>query len=562
MDSPPPTLHRRPPRLLVAIAVVALLALGLWGLDSVLRPADSGIGGSGTIEGDEAPVSAEVAGRIVSFDAPEGSLVQAGAVVARLDQTLLQTQLQQAQAALEVARANTRLVEAGARPEDVRQAEAALAQAEATRDAAERAWKNAVAMRADPQDLNARINAAEAQLAAAVARDQQVRNGFTQADLDSARAAVESARTTLKQVETNNSAQEKIAAEGVAAAEARLRLLTQGARPEDVRAAELALEQAKDALFAAQASRDGICGNDRLPKFQCDSAQAQVTAAETAVNHAANNLQKVRNGPLPEEIRSAEASLQQARASRDAVIASSAPAVAAARANLEAAETRLRQMQAGATAEERAIAAAAVDQAQRALADLRAMRDNPLSANAAIDATRGQYEAATAAVDAARARLDALRTGPTPEQLAVARAQVGQAEAALGTVQAQIDRSTLTAPIAGVVSRHNGRIGDVATPGFAVATITSVRPLRLTIYITEARIGRVAIGQPADVTVDSFPGEAFAGMVVFVSPRAEFTPRNVQTQRDRATTVFAVRLQLPNDDGRLKPGMPADAKLR
>jgi multidrug resistance efflux pump len=229
---------------------------------------------------------------------------------------------------------------------------------------------------------------------------------------------------------------------------------------------------------------------------------------------------------------------------------------------VEAAEARLRQLQAGATAEERAIAASAVDQARRNLADLKTMRDDPLLANAEVDSTRGQFDAASAAVEAARARLDAARAGPTAEQLDVARAQVKQAESAVATVRAQVDRATLTAPIAGTIARRSGRIGEVVIPGSIVATVISPRPLKLTFYVTETRIGGVSLGQQADVTVDGFPGVVFLGEVVYVSQRAEFTPRNVQTQRDRATTVFAVRLRLPNDDGRLKPGMPADAKLR
>ena len=554
--------HRRPSaRLLVTIGVVVVLGLGLWGLDAALRPHDDGVGGSGTIEGEESPVSAEIAARISELLVDEGAAVEAGAVVARLDDTQLKSQLAQAQAALETARASLRLVEAGARPEEVRQAQATLAQAEAARDAAERGWRHSQAQRTDPQELTARINSAETQVSAAKARLDLVKGGPREGDLAMARAAVASARTGLAETEANTRAREKAAAETVAAAESRLRLLTQGARPEDVRAAEIALEQAKNALYAAQANRDGICIPQR-PKYMCDSAEAQVAAAESNVSAATNALARVRNGALPDEIKVAESNLKQAQANLDAARATAAPEVAAARSNVQATESRLQQLESGSTAEEIAIATASLEQTQRNLADLKAMRDNPLLANAQVDAAKGQFDAAAAAVDVARAKLDALRAGATAEQLAVARAQVQQAEAAVAGVKTQLDRTTLVAPGAGIVSKRSGRVGDVTTPGYQVATIVNTRALKLTVYINEPRMGGVKLGQQALVTVDAYPDQQFAGEVIFISPRAEFTPRNTQTQRDRATTVFAVKLRLPNDDGRLKPGMPADASLR
>ncbi|HRC76106.1 MAG TPA: efflux RND transporter periplasmic adaptor subunit, partial [Kouleothrix sp.] len=89
----------------------------------------------------------------------------------------------------------------------------------------------------------------------------------------------------------------------------------------------------------------------------------------------------------------------------------------------------------------------------------------------------------------------------------------------------------------------------------------SLDTVRLTLYVGEADIGRVRQGQPVDVTVDSFPSRVFKGSVTFIAQEAQFTPRNVQTKDERATTVFAVRVELPNTDHALKPGMPADAVI-
>ena len=92
--------------------------------------------------------------------------------------------------------------------------------------------------------------------------------------------------------------------------------------------------------------------------------------------------------------------------------------------------------------------------------------------------------------------------------------------------------------------------------------MTNLESLKLTIYVPETRIGQIKIGDEFDVKVDSYPSKVFKGKVIFIATQAEFTPRNVQTQAERVNTVFAVRLQIPNPDQELKPGMPADATLK
>jgi HlyD family secretion protein len=80
----------------------------------------------------------------------------------------------------------------------------------------------------------------------------------------------------------------------------------------------------------------------------------------------------------------------------------------------------------------------------------------------------------------------------------------------------------------------------------------------LTVYLPESSYGNVKLGQAARVTVDAYPGVSFSASVVHIADQAEFTPRNVQTVEGRRTTVYALKLDMPNADGKLKPGMPAD----
>ena len=165
-----------------------------------------------------------------------------------------------------------------------------------------------------------------------------------------------------------------------------------------------------------------------------------------------------------------------------------------------------------------------------------------------------------------------LRTGEESGQVKVAQNAVIQAEAAIeqaeaGLLQAkaaktlaqlQQDRTQIKAPIDGIVLTRNVELGDIAVAGGSVMTIAEMSELDLIIYVPETWYGQLKLSQEVEIKVDSFPNEVFKGKVVKIADQAEFTPRNVQTADGRATTVYAVRIVVPNPQLRLKPGMPAD----
>ncbi|RME89130.1 MAG: HlyD family efflux transporter periplasmic adaptor subunit [Anaerolineae bacterium] len=169
-------------------------------------------------------------------------------------------------------------------------------------------------------------------------------------------------------------------------------------------------------------------------------------------------------------------------------------------------------------------------------------------------------------------RLRALRTGDyalqvSAAQKALEQAQatleqaqtaVRQAEANLSLLDTQIEKLTVRAPMDGVVLTRNVEPGEVVQPGAEAIVLIRPESLTITVYIPEDRYGEIFIGQRATVSVDSFPGETFQAEVIYISDRAEFTPRNVQTVEGRSSTVYAVKLRLEDPQGRLKPGMPAD----
>jgi HlyD family secretion protein len=127
-----------------------------------------------------------------------------------------------------------------------------------------------------------------------------------------------------------------------------------------------------------------------------------------------------------------------------------------------------------------------------------------------------------------------------------------------GSSRGASGREMIHTPLAGVVLYRHVEPGEIVSAGAPILTVIDPDDLELTVYVPEDRYGRVALGQVLPVTVDSFPGETFAGTVVHIADQAEFTPRNVQTTDNRKTTVFAVRLKLQPAGGKLKPGMPAD----
>ena len=279
---------------IVPVVILALLALGGYYLYSTNRlPFVSTVSTfadsvSGFIEGEEISIAAEIGGRIEIVAVDEGDPVTKGQELVRLDRATLDAQIAQAQAALETAKAQLAQVKAGARAEDIRQAEAALAQAIAQRDGAKRAWDNAAAVRDTPQELDVRIAAAEAQLRAAKAQIE-----VAQANAITAKTRVDAAGGV-----------DQVRVEGKALVNAWW-------------AAEATL-QAAVANYNGAAKTLQILNDMRARPLtlnpQVDAAKAQYDAAVTAVDIAQARLDATKAGPTKEQVNVAEAAVKQAEA--------------------------------------------------------------------------------------------------------------------------------------------------------------------------------------------------------------------------------------------------------
>ena len=162
---------------------------------------------------------------------------------------------------------------------------------------------------------------------------------------------------------------------------------------------------------------------------------------------------------------------------------------------------------------------------------------------------------------AAGERLKLLQSGFRKEAVAAARAQVAEARAAVEASGVALEDLQAKSTTDGTVTRKHAEVGEVLAAGRPVVTVTDLSRPWVRVYIPENQIGKVRLGAPARIRIDTFPDREFAGRVSYVSSQAEFTPKNVQTQEERVKLVFAVNVSAENQDGSLKPGMPADVTI-
>lgn len=206
-------------------------------------------------------------------------------------------------------------------------------------------------------------------------------------------------------------------------------------------------------------------------------------------------------------------------------------------------------------------AAAQKEGAQAALEQLVAQLNNPQELLSQADQAAAALAQANAQVLAAQAQVSGLKAGATQEQIAELEAQVAQARAALTTLQTQREQMTLTAPVDGIVVAQSAHPGEIAAQGATLIALADLHQILLTVYLPATQIGPIKVGDTAQVSVDSFAGRTFEGVIAHIADTAQFTPRNVATQEERANLVFGVEIHLDNPDGALKPGMPADAVI-
>jgi HlyD family secretion protein len=239
-----------------------------------------------------------------------------------------------------------------------------------------------------------------------------------------------------------------------------------------------------------------------------------------------------------------------------------------ARASLISAQARLSKLLAGSRPEEIREAEASLNQAKFDMENKEAHHERmkPLFERGVIpkdtlDNSEAAFKMAKAAFQTATENYILVKTGPRKEDIDDARAQVGQARASLKLNETQLSYSTLYSPITGVVLVKSGEIGEVVNPGTSILTMADLKNIWLKAYIPETDLGKVKWGQEVIVTTDLRPQKEYRGKISFISSQAEFTPKSIQTEKERVTLVYRIKVDIPNPDWELKPGMPADGKI-
>lgn len=278
------------------------------------------------------------------------------------------------------------------------------------------------------------------------------------------------------------------------------------------------------------AEGDRVAAGDIIARLDTSDTDLALRRAGADREQAQAQLALVRAGSRPEDIRQASAQAQSAQSD-----------IKAAQAELDAAIADFERF-------ENLLRANAGSVKQR---DDAATRRDVAAAR-----VRGAQERAQAAAET----VVRLRAGARPQEIEAARARVSATDAQIASLQKNAADAVVRAPVGGIVTAKLLDAGEMAAPRAPVVVITDLDHAWANLYVDERLVPRLKIGQAATLVTDA--GHRLNGTITFISPKAEFTPRNVQTADERSKLVYRIKVTADNKDGVLKPGMPIEAELQ
>jgi len=479
---------RRTSPVVIILIVLVVGAIGYFVYQTWSQNnAASQLTASGTIEATNVNVAPEEAGKVKDVLVDEGATVKSGDVLMHLDDSLLQAQKEQAEAALNVAKAAAATADAGLASAQ-NQYNLTVQASLKTSDALTSQW---VTNR--PSDFNVPLwyYTQSEQMTAA------------QAEVDAAQKALTDAQTNLTSIESSSAGS-------------------------DFEKIETALANAEASYNVANDLNNRVQNFqniDQLGRFQLYQLAKQEKAPIAKQNSSdylinTNNIDQNIKDYAQQLFDDAKSNLKDAQnAYYDALTSDGAKDVLKARADVTLEQERY---------------------------------------NTALDyVTSVQTGSMSPAVINAQAALNQAKAADDQAQSAVQ-----QAQANVDLVNTQLSKLTVYAPMDGVILTRNVEPGEFVQPGADALTMADISHLTITVYVPEDLYGRIKLGLPATMKVDSFPGEVFNAQVSYISDQAEFTPRNVQTVEGRSSTVYAIKLTVADPQGQLKPGMPADVTFQ
>jgi HlyD family secretion protein len=265
----------------------------------------------------------------------------------------------------------------------------------------------------------------------------------------------------------------------------------------------------------------------RLDTRDTELAIARVKAERA---QADAQLRLLRAGSRREDVRQAAAQVEAATAD-----------VASAEADLSAADADLQRYEA----------------LLKSNAGSRKQRDDALARR---DVAKARVAAARERTSAAREALARVEAGARPQEIQAAEARLAGVDAQIATLDKTLADATVASPVAGLVTDRLADRGELIAPRAALVVVTDLDHAWADVFVDEPMVPRLRLGQPATLFTDA-GGAGVPGKVTFISPKAEFTPRNVQTAEERSRLVYRVKVTVDNSKGMLKQGMPVEAEL-
>ncbi len=285
----------------------------------------------------------------------------------------------------------------------------------------------------------------------------------------------------------------------------------------EIREAQLAFNASEHIKEILVEEGDHIHQGQLLARLHTELLDAQLTEVQAALQAQQQLVAKLETGSRPEEIHKGEAELAAAQAR----------------------------------------AKAATDSYQR----MAQLLEKKLASPENVENSRSLADAAQAQAEVAKQALTLLKLGPRQEDIAIARAQLAQRQAALTAARQRLEDASLYAPANGVIRNRILEPGDMASPQVPVLILAFTDPVWARAYLPESMLGRVKPGVVATIHSDSYPNKTYQGWVGYISPTAEFTPKTVQTPELRTRLVYSIRVFACNSDDELRLGMPVTVTL-
>lgn len=285
----------------------------------------------------------------------------------------------------------------------------------------------------------------------------------------------------------------------------------------DIREAQLAFNNSEHIKEILVEEGDSVKKGQLLAQLHTELLEANLTQAKAALLAQQLLVNKLEAGSRPQEIEKVKAELE------------------AAKARAKAANDTYQRM-------------------QKLLKDNLASQDN-------VENLHSLAKAATAQVAAIKASLALLKAGPRQEDIAIAKAQLAARQAAVAQANQRLKDASLYAPDFGIIRNRILEPGDMAFPQTPVLTMAFTDPIWIRVYLSETVLGKVKPGAKATIQTDSFPDKTYTGWVGYISPTAEFTPKNIQTSELRTRLVYSARILVCNPNGELRLGMPATVSI-